>query len=189
MRRPILKRDRELTSRALFIICIFFLCTACTYREPGYCKIIDRITINYLGECTQPRRLVLSGYGGAMANDIQSVSLDFVSFDALSMDEARALYVNIAEEFLQRINCHEEIRPHLHDFPFEIDNIELTIGFENAERKIIEDGHVALMFIGRNQDLFYRGYNPETEEFYSLHREPYREAVRLVKECSASNSN
>jgi hypothetical protein len=58
------------------------------------------------------------------------------------------------------------------------------IAFENREKKITRDGHVALMYIGKNRELLYRGYNPEAEEFYSLHREPYEEALRLVKEHS-----
>jgi hypothetical protein len=37
------------------------------------------------------------------------------------------------------------------------------------------------MFIGRNHELLFRGYNPETEEFYSLHRESYEEALRVIK--------
>ncbi|MFZ0565394.1 MAG: hypothetical protein WAM28_04340, partial [Chlamydiales bacterium] len=76
---------------------------------------------------------------------------------------------------------------HLHNFPFGVDNIKLSIGFEDSERKITHDGHVALMFIGNNQDLFYRAYNAEGEGFYALHKEPYEEALRIVKESSSSD--
>jgi hypothetical protein len=170
-----------LMSKILFLSCILFLCTAFAYREPGYCKMVDRITKSYLKECAKPRHLMLSGYGGAMMNDIQEVFFSFLSLDALNVDEARILYVEMMEEFLQRINCHEKIRPHLHNFPFGIDNIKLDIGFEDSERKITQDGHVALMYIGKNHDLLYRGCDPETEEFYTLHEESYEEAFRLVK--------
>src|SRR2546423_733830 len=72
------------------------------------------------------------------------------------------------------------IRIFLHNFPFGVDNIKLDIGFEDNERKIIQDGHVALMYISKNQELIYRAYNPDTEEYYPLFRESYVEALKLV---------
>ncbi len=157
-----------------------FLLTAFGYREPHYCKITDRIVDNYVKEYAKPRRLSLTGYGGAMMDDIQIIDFSFLSFEALNVEEARILYVEMMEEFLQRINAHEKIRPHLHNFPFEVANIKLSIAFEDSERKITSDGHMALMYIGRNQDLVYRGHDVETDEFYSLHREPYAEARKIV---------
>lgn len=177
-----------LMNKIIFVVFLFFLCTAFRYREPSYCKIVDRITKCYLKEYARPRCLILSGYGGAMMNDIQSVTLRFLSYDSLNVEEARILYVEMMEEFLQRINCHEKIRPHLHDFPFGVDNIELTIGFEDNERKITPDGHVAMIFIGRNHTIYYDAYDP-IKKFYSLHREPYEEALKLVRESSNFNSN
>lgn len=173
-------------SKIFFLNCLFLLCTSFVYREPSYCKMVDRITKNYFKEYAKPRRLVLSGYGGAMMNDIQEISCSFLSLDSLSVDEARILYVEMMEEYLQRINCHEKIRPHLHDFPFNIDNIKFDISFINSDGLTKRDGHVAFMYIGKNRDLLYRGCDPETDEFYSLHREPYEEARRLVKEHSSS---
>jgi hypothetical protein len=167
--------------RIFFLSCILFLCTSFAYREPGYCKMVDRITKTYLKECAKPRRLMLSGYGGAMMNDIQSVTLRFLSLDALNVDEARILYVEMMEEFLQRINCHEKIRPHLHNFPFEERNIKLSISFKEPDISIRRDGHVALMGIARDHLLYFAAYDPITEEFYTLHEEPYEEAFRLVR--------
>jgi len=135
----------------------------------------------YVKQFAKPRGLHLTGSGGAMMYDVKKVILNFLSFDTLTVDEARVLYVEMMEEFLCRVNQNEKIRPYLHNYPFEINNFDLTIGFENAQRKITGDGHVALMYIGRNNELSFRGYNPEAEEFYSLHRESYAEALKIVK--------
>ncbi len=167
-------------NRIFSLLGMFILFNSFFYREPNYCKMSNLIIEAYVKEFAKPRALFLTGLGGAMANDIQEISLNFLSFDALNVDETRRLYVIMMEEFLCRINCHEKIRPHLHNFPFDYSNIDLTIGFEDSKRKITGDGHVALMYIGKNQDLLYRAYNPDTEEFYSLHREPYEEARRIV---------
>jgi hypothetical protein len=147
----------------------------------------DRIIGNYVKEFVKPRGLLLTAYGGRMMNDIKEIEIRFLSFDALDVSAARKLYVEMMEEFLHRINDCEKIRPYLHNFPFEVANINLTIGFEDCERKITSDGHVALMYIGKNQDLLYRGYSSDTEEFYSLHRESYHEACKIVAACQIPN--
>lgn len=173
-----------LVSKFLAACGLFFLCASFGYREPAYCKMVSRITKDYLKESAIPRRLLLTGYGGAMMKDVEEVFLTFLSFDALNVDKARILYVEMMEEYLKKINHHDKIRPYLHNFPFIIDNIKLDIGFEDCKRKITQDGHVAFIFMGRNHTIYYDAYDPETEEFYSLHRESYEEALKIVKEHS-----
>jgi hypothetical protein len=116
-----------------------------------------------------------------MMNDIQEIELRFTSLDALDVDQARKLYIEIMEEFLIRINKHEKIRPHLHNYPFEVKNIKLTISFDDSNRHIRGDGHVPHMFIGKNYTLYYAAYNPEQEGFYNLHKENYGDALKIVQ--------
>ncbi len=169
-----------LMSKTICLLPLLFLLTAFAYREPDYCKMSHQIVRNYVKEFAKPRRLMLSGSGGAMMDDIQEVSLSFLSFDALNVDEARILYVEMMEEFLHRINCNEKIRPHLHNFPFEVDNIKLTISFLDSQGHTTRDGHVAMVFISRNHTIFYEAYNPITEDFYTLDKESYEEARKIV---------
>jgi len=176
-----------LISRNFILLPIFCILMSFGIREPNYCKIARRIAGTYAIEFAQPRGLQLTGYGGAMMGDIQEIELRFLSLEYLNIAAARKLYVEMMEEFLCRINTCEKIRSHLHNFPFEVANINLTIGFEDCERKITSDGHVALMYIGRNQDLLFRGYSSDTEEFYSLHRESYHEARKIVTACQIPN--
>jgi len=170
-----------LMNRIIYLSFILFLLTSFGYREPNYCKIVDSITKSYLVEVAVPRDLILNDYGGAMIGDIKSISLSFLSHHALNVDEARILYVEMMEELLNRINCHEKIRPHLHNFPFEEANIKLTISFINSEGRTVRDGHVALMSIAKDHKLYFAAYNLNTEDFYDLCEESYEEARRIVK--------
>lgn len=167
-------------NRNLFLSFLLFLFTSFGYREPNYCKIVDRITKNYLVEVAEPRGLILNGYGGSMMDDIQSITLSFLSTYALNVDEARILYVEMMEELLRRINCYEKIHPYLHNFPFEEANIKLTISFVNSEGHTVRDGHVALMSIAKDHKLYFAAYNPDIEDFYDLYEELYGEARRKV---------
>jgi hypothetical protein len=167
-------------SKTSYLFSLLFLLSSFAYREPNYCKMVDHITKNYLKEIAEPRGLMLSGYGGAMMNDIQSVTLRFFSSDALQVDEARVLYVEMMEEFLRRINCHEKIRSYLHVFPFEVDNIKLTISFLDSQGHTTSDGHVAMMFIGRNHTIYFEAYDPIANDFYTLDKKSYEEARKIV---------
>ena len=172
-----------LVGKVVWLISVMFLLNSFAYREPNYCKMSDYIVRNYIKEFAKPRRLMLTGSGGRMMYDIEEITLRFLSYRTLNVNEARTLYVEMMEEFLQRVNCHEKIRPHLHNFPFEVDNIELTIGFNDA-KGILGGGHVAHMFIGNNSTLHFAAYDPKIEDFYSLHEESYEEAVEIVKNQS-----
>ncbi len=167
-------------NKVYHLLMALFLMTSFRYREPHYCKISDQIVGSYVKDFAQPRQLMLSGTGGAMVNDIQEIYLSFLSFDRLNVDEAKALYVEMMEELLHRINCHEKIRPHLHNFPFRDNNIKLMVSFVNDEGCAIRDGHVALMSIAKDHIIYFAAYDPDTENFYTLHREPYEEALRIV---------
>jgi len=75
---------------------------------------LDQNVKTYVKEFAKPRGLYLSASGEALEYDINKVKLSFLSFDRLTVDEARVLYVEMMEEFLGRVNQNEEIRPYLH---------------------------------------------------------------------------
>jgi len=170
-------------NKKIYTLIFFMFLFVPSLFAANYFKLSDQIVNTYDKQFAKPRGLHLSAQGGAMMDDIKKVILNFKSCDALTIDEARVLYVEMMEEFLCRVNQNEKIRPYLHNYPFEPHNFGLTIGFRNTERKITDDGHVALMFIGKNQQLRIAGYNPETEQFYSLHREPYQESLKIVQQA------
>lgn len=89
------------------------------------------------------------------------------------------------EDYLYRINCHESVRPHLHNFPFDEDNILLRIDFDDSNDQILGDGHVAMIEKGKKNTLYYAAYEPIKQECYDLHQEPYSEALDIVKKQKA----
>ncbi len=176
----------------VFIFFLFFLCPfffypknsfGKSYQKSEHCKIIDRITYKYLKEYILPQGLDCICIGGSMMGDIQAVALGFVSYKALNVDEARKLYVNIVEEYLHRVNCNEEVRPYLHNYPFTINNLEFTIRFSHPNGKRIADNeHVAHMFFIKSRNLlFYTSYDYKIDDFQDLHKESYEEALKIVK--------
>ena len=150
-------------------------------REPHYCKLSNKIVSDYSRELAKEKGLFLSGSGGAMMDDIKKINVIYTSFTALNVERARQLYIEVTEEYLKRINQNEKIRPYLHNYPFRFDNLDLRISFKDENNKRQSGGNVALIFKGRNHDLYYEGYDLEKDDFYSLHREPYEEALKIVR--------
>lgn len=176
------EKTRPMKKNYIYFALLFlpFLLISFRYSPPKYCRLSNKIVNEYNKELTKQKGLYLIGEGGAFMNDIQEVSLSYISYDASSVDQARRLYVEIAEGYLRRYNENVEIRPFLHNYPFTIDNLELMIGFEDETNRHRGDGYIALMFIARDK-LWYKGYDKEKQEFYPIHSETYAKAVEIVR--------
>ncbi len=117
-------------------------------------------------------------------DDIQKINAHYVSFDSLGVEQARRLYVEVIEGYLCRYNGNEEIRPYLHDYPFTIANLKVTIGFQNEQRGRVSQEFVALIFNSSKNWIIYSAYDHEQEKFIDLYEEPYETARDIVlKEC------
>ncbi len=165
--------------KQLWCIVITFM-FSCGFREPIHCKLSDKIFIPYNKELKKQKNLFVCGSGGAMMGDIQSVHASYISFERFNVEQARRLYVEVMEGYISRYNANEKIRPYLHNYPVTIDNFEVMIGFENEQRKHMDGGFVALMFIAKNHRLLYCTYDHEKQEFVDLYEETYEQAREIV---------
>lgn len=154
-----------------------------SYKEPKYCQLIDKIMHKFSKELQKEYGLRLVGYGGGMMDDIKIVGGTYQSRTRMDVNEARRMYVHIIEGCLERINADEAVRPYLHNYPFTTDNLHFLLSFVDNKNKKMTDGSVALvLYCKRNHTICFEGYDRETEDFYSLHREPYEDAVAIVKQ-------
>jgi len=160
---------------------VLFLFLFSSYREAEYCRICDRIVARFGKEFAEPKGLHMYGTGGAMADDIKRVFVDFETSAALDIDQASALYVEVMEELLRRINADRQVRPYLHNYPFEESNIKLMMTFRGSEQNRIGEGLVAMMSITRNHIIRFSVYDPEKKECYDLGTMHYEEAREKFK--------
>ena len=115
-----------------------------------------------------------------MMDDVKMIGGAFSKSTALSVDEARELFVEVTEELIDRFNKDEKIRPYLHNYPFAFDNVDIMLHLSGKGERSPGEGYVALVYKGKGDEIVYRGYDQETQKFYPLHREPYSEAVNLA---------
>lgn len=83
------------------------------------------------------------GFGGMMHEDVKKMSLMFDCCREMSLDEYRRLVVVCTEYYLNEINSSEELKPHLHNFPFDSNNIELVLFVFSKDRKELEIGQLS----------------------------------------------
>jgi hypothetical protein len=165
-------------NRIFFLLTFLFFTYSCSSPEPRYIQLVDKIMDAYSSELKLKHDMYLTGKGGMMMHNIKVICATYISFAACSVDEARRLYVEIAEEYLNRINEHEEMRQYLNNYPFTISNLELNIGFDDITYHRRGDGYVGCMYVVHS-NLYYKAYK-EDGKLYTLYKEPYSEAVRIV---------
>ncbi len=178
--------------KKLYSLSLFFLTTSfCSFshQTPEYIKISNKISSSYCQELSRNKGLYLTGSGGAMVDDIKKINVHFDSFASLSVEEARKLYVEVAEGFLKRYNENEAVRPYLHNYPFKLENLELMISFTDETRKRRSEGLVALVFNARKDLLFYYGYDEKENQLYEIYEESYSQAIEMTKQGSFCSEN
>ncbi len=159
---------------------LLFMVVPIPHRQPLYVKLSKKIFFDYARDVKREYNLNLSKVGGAMMHDVKQVFAGFTGVRSVTHEEARRLYVEVLEGFLDRYNSSEEIRPYLHDYPFGVSNIELMLSFVDENRGRPEYGKMALVFVGKDQTIYYETYNHQNKDFETLFSEPYTEAREIV---------
>jgi hypothetical protein len=160
------------------LLLLLIVLTLYSFKEPKYGKLSNKILHGYSAELKK-KGIMLVGEGGAMMGDIQSVFMHYFVPGEFSLNDARKMYVEVAEEYIKRYNDDEKIRPYLHNYPFNISNIELEISFKDEKGNPQENGYVAYISRSNKNLVYYAEY--KNNEYVTLHKEPYAEAVAIVK--------
>ncbi len=175
-----------------FILIILLSLSSCKSKvseEFDYTKQARKITGRFCEEISLPKDLYLTGYGGALMHDVKELALHFDAFECLNLEEARKLYVEMTETYLDYINEDEAIRPFLHNYPFTIKNLKIMITFFDHSGNYQDNGCIALIFrVLKTSQVFYCAYDSEKKDFVDVHEEPYEEAKRIVLESSETSS-
>lgn len=162
-----------------FVLAFLALTPSCSifHQSPYYCKLSNQIIKEYTSVLKREYGLCCIGGGGAMMDNIKEITLTYICYAPMNIDEARNLYVAVIEGYLERVNQCEAIRPYLNQYPFEWHNFDLHLMFFNKQNNFAQEG-VATIFQGKEGQIVYCGYNGE--ELYTLLRESPQEAAALV---------
>jgi hypothetical protein len=125
--------------------------------------------------------LALGGAGAAWPEKIESIILSYNSQKRTEIKEARRMLVEAIESLLELVNSNEKIRPELICHPFGPLNADVSIIFsDHWSNFLYHTEGVAHIFIVKGI-LCYSSYNPEEGLLEELYKEPYEEALKIVR--------
>lgn len=165
---------------------LLLLCTSC-HHEPDHADLAFDAMGSYAREVRKKYGFELCSIGGSMMEEIEIFHMSFTRKDKGTIDKARQLIVKMTQEFIDKINADETIRPYLHDFPVTSENVNISLCFEATKKEPPGNPFVYFVF-SKKGTIFYGSYDnsipPGHQHIVSLCDEPYNEALRIVKGSS-----
>jgi hypothetical protein len=174
--------------KLLALICVSLCCNInaevkMTEKTPNsiYRPYLNEMTKSFAQEITEQYGLYFSGDGGIMHEKIREISVSFIADRRASLEEARELEVRILQRLLEKINANEKIRSYLCKYPFDIDNIRVSISFQR-DGSHFSDGTISFVCFGRENKVYYSCNEIFTNRLEDDKEEPYSEALKIVEE-------
>lgn len=166
------------------LTCFCLLSSFIWRKEHDYGGMAYSIMNSYSDHLAKTKKIYLEGSGGAMNCDLKELKLRYVSDLKLDLTQARKLYIELVEGLLKLVNNNKEIRQYLHNYPFTKDNIDIIIGFEDKNGKSAKNPKIACIWLAKGK-ICYSVCKGNSEKFENLCKEPYDDALRIVKEENA----
>lgn len=175
--------------RFRYFIAVLCVCTTCcfAYRHGAtgemvvpddvktYLELADR-----LGDRYQMR---WNGFGGSgKGGKIYSINMDFYTYEKrkFSLEEARECLLNVLYDYLDLINDSKELRTHLCVYPFQPENLDISVFFSGDCEDEVYEPWVAVASCSRGQ-VRYSTYSPlKSYGYSSTTKETLREAHEKV---------
>jgi hypothetical protein len=165
------------------IIAFFLGILSLQHRSPRYVFLAREITKKTAITLRDNYNLYLVGTGGQMMDDIQVLHMGFDFFQEVDLKKARELMVHAISEYLREINANEEVRPFLHEYPFEAKNVEVRIWFYAPDHsRLPPDKIYYSSSIDGILNYYIRGKETPTRE--SIYEETYEEALKRMNQSS-----
>lgn len=160
-------------------------------ESPAYTRYVAEVTSTFVKEMYKQYGLRCGASGGCMPYDVEEISVNLVSYQHATIDQARELEVKATERFVQIINAHEKIRPFLRERPFPTGRARISIYFEGPKKKKVPstDDDVEFVCHAKNR-IYYQAHNPDNPYVgKDIKNEPYEEALKIVQSNAAKNGS
>jgi hypothetical protein len=176
------------------IVFILFFISSCNlpHRESNlhqnYYQKGLKFTLKTAREIEKENNLKLLSYGvnnpgehNASDHDgIYYFSYTFLKIGKYNIDEVRNIIVRISNKILNSINQDIDIKKYLFEFPFKVQNIKLSILFENEKGDKIYGKNIDTCIFKRGTIVYF--IIPDENSTMQTYEESYEDAVNIVKD-------
>lgn len=168
---------------AIGFFCLALISTLNGGNMPIYSKqekIADDIVAQVARSLSARFNLHPVGFGGSVHDAVEKVSLSFNCNRQMSQDEYRKLVVKSANYLLEKINNNNQLEPYLRNYPFDSNNIELSIFIFAEDGSRVQLGEISCVTV-INGKVAYSIRETEFTTIWIL-EESFEDAKRIVAE-------
>lgn len=156
-----------------YILMFFFF--SCLYSDFDFERESSKILTQFLKEARQ-KKIYASGLGGSSGDEIIKINLSLDCYQNLNLSEVRELYLELLNRVINLYNSNEKLRPYLHNFPFNQDNIKLMISFQKTPSKLVPKEYIALVFMAKGK-ILYKAFDHDEDQFILVFSEDAKKAL------------
>lgn len=141
--------------------------------------LVNNISKKIAKDLSNQYGIYYSGVGGDIKDDIKKLALSFNCYREINIEEARKLLVSCSQKYLNEINESNDLRSYLHNFPFSINDMEVSIYFFKPNRANVDINQLCIAEVVYGT-LFYKKWKSE----YSMEKileESFEEALQIVR--------
>lgn len=150
--------------------------------QPGYHAIFS-----YGEEMRNDYGLRIVSFGGGTDKGKKTFNFILMGQQTPTRDEARAIFYNVTQGFLERLNLNEKLLELNEGNYYTMANIEIRIMFARVENSVATIGNSLRAGHGDTQFVLFFTYNAEKGETDITYREPYEELKRIVEQQRCSS--
>lgn len=169
---------------------IMILCQGCVPRVSEEYATAYSLMGNFARKQQVENGLSVCGVGHSMPDGkIKKLTLYFMAQRKLMVDDARILYIMVTQEMLNQVNDDAELRCFLDHYPFTVDDLNISISFEEESGRDVDPPYIA--FVSTTKGIIhYAWYDASTDLYFNERlKEPYDEALHIVRsDRKVSNS-
>lgn len=163
----------------MLLLLNLFITTGC-YSASKHVQLANNITSPFCKQLQKTHHLYLIGSGGGMMDNVESISLTFVSHQKVNVEQGRKILVDVSETLLNRINAYPQIKPHLNNFPFTANNLDISILFETPSGEFLRGEYLASLSVDEGR-VIYAKYDPLNKKLFTVYRETYIQALEIIR--------
>lgn len=156
-------------------------------HDRNYETIANKITKEVAIKLEKEKGLRCIGTGGRMMNDIQRMGMSFQLFHEVDLIEARKILVYVIIEYLKLINENKNIRPYLHNYPFQPKNVEIRIWMQKPDGQDVPPDKLDYVSSINATLRYYLPDEPKIGTEKKLYEETYDEALKIVQDEELAN--
>lgn len=165
----------------IFIL-IFCSCTVFIEKEyPKYIKEAEKVTASFIRFIVTKKMFDLRSLAKGLVDNIKDLKIIFSANQHIGVSTARNYYIVFNQSFIKTIT-ESEANNYLNEYPAKVENFRVNLMFMNKDNhdKYAPKEFVAFVCFAKG-DIVYSYYDHENQRLIEFYREPYEEALGIVR--------